>query len=162
MAASKVISGPTEMPEVDRAQLIDDVKQALYAAKICSYAQGMNLIREAAKQNKWTVDLGECARIWKGGCIIRAKFLDRIKAAYDRNAGLASLLVDPEFAEEINARQLSWRRVVTLCAAVGIPAPAFSASLYYLDTYRRARCSANMIQVAPYTPQWRLRLFCSR
>ena len=77
VAASKVLSGPTDMPEVDRSQLIDDVRQALYAAKICSYAQGLNLIRAAAKSNKWTVNLGECARIWRGGCIIRAKFLDR-------------------------------------------------------------------------------------
>ena len=76
--ASTVLTGPVDMPPVDRAQLVDDVRQALYAAKICSYTQGMNLIREAAKQKDWTVNLGECARIWKGGCIIRAKFLDRI------------------------------------------------------------------------------------
>ena len=75
-AASKILTGPTEMPKLDRAQLIDDVRQALYAAKICSYAQGMNLIREAAKQVGWSVNLGECARIWKGGCIIRAKVSD--------------------------------------------------------------------------------------
>jgi 6-phosphogluconate dehydrogenase len=131
---------------VDRAQLVDDVRQALYAAKICSYAQGMNLIREAAKQLGWAVNLGECARIWKGGCIIRAKFLDRIKRAYDRNPELASLLVDPEFADEMNARQPSWRRVVALCVATGISCPSLAASLSYLDQYRRARLPANLTQ----------------
>jgi 6-phosphogluconate dehydrogenase len=145
-AASKVLVGPTDLPRVDKAQLIDDVRQALYAAKICSYAQGMNLIREAGKQLGWRIDLGECARIWKGGCIIRAKFLDRIKRAYDRNGDLASLLVDPEFAEEINARQPSWRRVVALCAACGIAAPSLSSSLSYLDQYRRPRLPANLTQ----------------
>ena len=106
----------------------------------------MNLIRAAAKVNKWSVNLGECARIWRGGCIIRAKFLNRITEVYDRNPDLASLLVDADFAEEINARQVSWRRVVTLSAAVGIPIPAFSNSLSYLDGYRRARLPANMTQ----------------
>jgi len=145
-AAAKVLVGPTELPRVDKAQLIADVRAALYAAKICSYAQGMNLIREAARQLGWRVDLGECARIWKGGCIIRAKFLDRIKGAYDRNAELPSLLVDPEFADEINARQPAWRRVVALAAACGIAIPSFSASLCYLDLYRRARLPANLTQ----------------
>lgn len=184
VAASKVLSGPTDMPEVDRSQLIDDVRQALYAAKICSYAQGLNLIRAAAKSNEWTINLGECARIWRGGCIIRAKFLDRcvaccgpravwlarrrasavphprgphvlrcvvrsITEAFGRNPDLASLLVDPEFADEVNSRQLSWRRVVTLSAAVGIPIPAFSGSLNYMDAYRRARLPANLTQVRP-------------
>jgi 6-phosphogluconate dehydrogenase len=144
--AEKIITGPADMPAVDRAQLISDVRQALYAAKICAYAQGMNIIREAAKQNSWTVDLGECACIWKGGCIIRAVFLDRIKAAYDRNPTLANLLIDPEFATEINARQQAWRRIVALCAASGIACPAFSASLAYLDQYRRARLPANLVQ----------------
>jgi 6-phosphogluconate dehydrogenase len=148
VAASKVLAGPdiASMPRVDKAQLVADVRAALYAAKICSYAQGMNLIREAAKQLGWTVDLGECARIWKGGCIIRAKFLDRIKKAYDRNPLLPNLLVDGEFAEEINARQPAWRRVVSLCVASGIACPSFSASLGYFDQYRRARLPANLTQ----------------
>lgn len=148
VAASAVLQGPdvAAMPKVDKAQLVSDVRQALYAAKICSYAQGMNLIREAAKQLGWKVDLGECARIWKGGCIIRAKFLDRIKRAYDRNPALANLLVDAEFAEEINARQAAWRRVVSLCVASGIACPSFSASLGYFDQYRRARLPANLTQ----------------
>ena len=148
VAAAAVLSGPdgASAPKVDRAQLVSDVRLALYAAKICSYAQGMNLIREAAAQLGWTVDLGECARIWKGGCIIRAKFLDRIKKAYDRNAALPSLLVDPEFAAEINARSASLRRIVSLCAASGIACPSFSGSLGYLDQYRRARLPANLTQ----------------
>lgn len=146
VAASKLLTGPVDMPKVDRAQLVDDVRQALYAAKICSYAQGMNLIREAAHQLGWAVDLGECARIWKGGCIIRAKFLDRIKRAYDRSPDLANLLVDPEFADEVNARQAAWRRVVSLCVATGIACPSFSASLGYFDQYRRARLPANLTQ----------------
>ena len=145
-AAAKVLVGPTELPKVDKAQLIADVRAALYAAKICSYAQGMNLIREAGRALGWRIDLGECARIWKGGCIIRAKFLDRIKSAYDRNGELPSLLVDPAFADEINARQPAWRRVVALSAACGIAVPSFSASLSYLDQYRRARLPANLTQ----------------
>lgn len=95
---------------VDKAKLIDDVRQALYASKICSYAQGMNLIRAKSLEKGWGLKLGELARIWKGGCIIRAIFLDRIKKAYDRNAELANLLVDPEFAKEIMERQAAWRR----------------------------------------------------
>jgi 6-phosphogluconate dehydrogenase len=144
--ASRFLSSPTELPLVDKETLIEEVRQALYAAKICSYAQGMNLIREAAKQLGWKIDLGECARIWTGGCIIRAKFLDRIRNAYTKNAELPSLLQDPEFAAEINARQASWRRVVALCASSGIGVPAFSGSLAYLDQYRRGRLPANLTQ----------------
>jgi 6-phosphogluconate dehydrogenase len=146
LEAEKMLTGPTDLPSVDREQLVEDVRRALYAAKVCAYAQGMNIIREAARQNKWSVNLGECARIWKGGCIIRAKFLDRIKAAYDRNPDLANLLVDPEFAAEVNIRQQSWRRVVTLAAACGVACPAMSASLAYLDQYRRGRLPANLVQ----------------
>ncbi|GAB9464101.1 hypothetical protein Gpo141_00001542 [Globisporangium polare] len=144
--ASKVLNGPSEIPAVDKQQLIDDVRQALYASKICSYAQGLNLIREAGVQMGWNVDLGECARIWKGGCIIRAAFLDRIKAAYSKDADLISLLVDPDFAQELNARQYSWRRVISLAVASGIPTPSFSASLNYFDTFRREKLPANLTQ----------------
>ena len=146
VAASAVLQGPPSLPKIDAALLIDDMRQALYAAKICSYAQGMNLIREAGKQLGWSINLGECARIWKGGCIIRAKFLDRIKTAFDRNADIPSLLLDPDFAAEINARQPSWRRIVSLAAASGISTPSFSASLSYFDQYRRARLPANLTQ----------------
>eukprot|EP00616_Rhizochromulina_sp_CCMP1243_P003160 CAMPEP_0118964004 /NCGR_PEP_ID=MMETSP1173-20130426/1808_1 /TAXON_ID=1034831 /ORGANISM="Rhizochromulina marina cf, Strain CCMP1243" /LENGTH=492 /DNA_ID=CAMNT_0006912425 /DNA_START=23 /DNA_END=1501 /DNA_ORIENTATION=- len=146
VAASTVLSGPTEFPSVDKGQLLEDARNALYAAKICSYAQGMELIKAASNEFEWNVNLGECARIWKGGCIIRAAFLDRIKAAYVKNPGLANLLVDPDFATELNQRQLSWRRIVTLCFACGIPCPALSASLSYLDTYRRGSLPANLTQ----------------
>jgi 6-phosphogluconate dehydrogenase len=148
VAASAVLRGPEAgaTPLVDKAALVADVRAALYVAKICSYAQGMNLIREAARVEKWSVDLGECARIWKGGCIIRAVFLDRIKQAYEKNPALANLLIDPDFAAEVNERQGAWRRVVALCVASGIACPAFSASLGYFDQYRRARLPANLTQ----------------
>ncbi|XP_042477108.1 6-phosphogluconate dehydrogenase, decarboxylating 2 [Macadamia integrifolia] len=131
---------------VDKQQLIDDVRQALYAAKICSYAQGMNLIRAKSIEKGWGLKLGELARIWKGGCIIRAVFLDRIKKAYDRNPDLANLLVDPEFAKEIIERQSAWRKVVSLAINSGISTPGMSVSLAYFDTYRRARLPANLVQ----------------
>ncbi|CAN6574560.1 unnamed protein product [Malus baccata var. baccata] len=133
-------------PEVDKAKLIDDVRQALYASKICSYAQGMNLIRAKSIEKGWDLKLGELARIWKGGCIIRAVFLDRIKKAYDRNADLANLLVDPEFSKEIVERQSAWRRVVCLAINSGISTPGMSASLAYFDSYRRDTLPANLVQ----------------
>eukprot|EP01018_Ginkgo_biloba_P008010 Gb_19037 [translate_table: standard] len=132
--------------EVDKKKLIDDVRKALYASKICSYAQGMNLIRAKSAEKGWDLKLGELARIWKGGCIIRAIFLDRIKKAYDRNPDLASLLVDPEFAAEMVDRQSAWRRVVSLAINAGVSTPGMSASLAYYDTYRRARLPANLVQ----------------
>ncbi|OAY84320.1 6-phosphogluconate dehydrogenase, decarboxylating 1 [Ananas comosus] len=131
---------------VDKAKLIEDVRQALYASKICSYAQGMNLIRAKSKEKGWDLTLGELARIWKGGCIIRAIFLDRIKKAYDRNPELSNLLMDPEFAKEIMDRQSAWRRVVCLAINYGISTPGMSASLAYFDTYRRERVPANLVQ----------------
>jgi len=131
---------------VDKQKLVDDVRQALYASKICSYAQGMNLIRAKSEEQGWDLKLGELARIWKGGCIIRAVFLDRIKQAYDRNADLANLLVDPEFAKEMIERQSAWRRVVCLAINSGISTPGMSSSLAYFDTYRRARLPANLVQ----------------
>jgi 6-phosphogluconate dehydrogenase len=147
IAASKILKGPAPSGSgVEKKQLIDDVRQALYAAKICSYAQGMNIIKEASKVHKWNLDLGAIARIWKGGCIIRAVFLDRIKAAYDRNANLASLLVDTEFAKELADRQGALRRVVMMGIQNGVGMPSFSASVAYYDSYRRARLPANLTQ----------------
>lgn len=131
---------------VDKKRLIDDVRQALYASKICSYAQGMNLLRAKSNEKGWDLNLGELARIWKGGCIIRAVFLDRIKKAYQRNPNLASLIVDPEFAKEMVQRQGAWRRVVGLAISAGISTPGMCASLAYFDTYRRARLPANLVQ----------------
>ncbi|KAF4357814.1 hypothetical protein F8388_024425 [Cannabis sativa] len=132
--------------EVDKKKLIDDVRQALYASKICSYAQGMNLIRAKSAEKGWDLKLGELARFWKGGCIIRAIFLDRIKKAYDRNPELANLLVDPEFSKEIIERQHWWRRVVCLTIKSGITVLGMSSSLSYFDTYRRDRLPANLVQ----------------
>lgn len=131
---------------IDKKKLIDDVRQALYASKICSYAQGMNLIRAKSNEKGWGLQLGELARIWKGGCIIRAIFLDRIKKAYDRNPELSNLLVDPEFAKEILDRQGAWRRVVCLAINAGVSTPGMSTSLAYFDSYRRERLPANLIQ----------------
>ncbi|KAK1308607.1 hypothetical protein QJS10_CPA09g00145 [Acorus calamus] len=139
------VSGP-KLGSVDKKRLVDDVRQALYASKICSYAQGMNLLRAKSNEKGWNLDLGELARIWKGGCIIRAAFLGRIKNAYDRDGALASLLVDNEFAKEMGSRQAAWRRVVGAAVASGIGCPAMSASLAYFDTYRRARLPANLVQ----------------
>jgi len=106
----------------------------------------MKLIAAASKANGWGVDLGECARIWKAGCIIRAVFLDRIKSAYEANPDLASLLVDQGFAKELNDRQNSWRRIVSLGVAQGTSCAAMGASLAYYDQYRRARLPANLVQ----------------
>lgn len=131
---------------VDKKRLIDDVRQALYASKICSYAQGMNLLRAKSDEKGWGLNFGELARIWKGGCIIRAVFLDRIKKAYQRNPNLASLLVDPEFAREMVQREKAWRRVVGLAISAGVSIPGMCASLSYFDTYRRARLPANLVQ----------------
>lgn len=132
--------------KIDKKRLVDDVRQALYASKICSYAQGMNLLRAKSVEQGWDLNFGELARIWKGGCIIRAVFLDRIKKAYLRNPNLANLLVDPEFAREMVQRQAAWRRVVGLSVEAGITTPGMSSSLAYFDTYRRARLPANLVQ----------------
>jgi 6-phosphogluconate dehydrogenase len=147
VAASKIFQGDyTSDVPVDKAQLIEDVRKALYASKICSYAQGMNIIKAKSTEKGWGLNLGELARIWKGGCIIRASFLDRIKKAYDRNAELANLLIDPEFAQEIMDRQAAWRRVVCLAINNGVSTPGMSASLAYFDSYRRDRLPANLVQ----------------
>ncbi|KAL8103131.1 6-phosphogluconate dehydrogenase, decarboxylating 3, chloroplastic-like [Apium graveolens] len=146
-AASEVYSGIVGVKSsVDKKRLIDDVRQALYASKICSYAQGMNLLRAKSDEKGWNLNFGELARIWKGGCIIRAVFLDRIKIAYQRNPNLASLLVDPDFAREMVQREKAWRRVVGLAIAAGVSIPGMCASLSYFDTYRRARLPANLVQ----------------
>jgi 6-phosphogluconate dehydrogenase len=147
LAAAKLLGGPKPAPlHVDKEQLKKDVRHALYASKICSYAQGMNLLATASGAYDWNLKLGRIARIWKGGCIIRAQFLDRIKQAYDRNPELANLLVDPEFARELTARQDGWRRSLTLAIHTGIAMPTMSASLAYYDSYRRERLPANLTQ----------------
>ena len=116
------------------------MRKALYASKVTSYAQGMNLIRAKSNEQEWGLNLGEMARIWKGGCIIRAAFLDRIKQAYDKDANLPSLLVDGEFASELVDKEQAWRRVIVAAVNAGVSTPSMSSSLNYFDTYRRGRC----------------------
>jgi 6-phosphogluconate dehydrogenase len=130
----------------DRHKLIGDVRAALYAAKACSYAQGLNLLRLASESRQWGVRLGELARIWQDGCIIRAKFLGRIKAAFDADASLANLLLDPSFREELATRQEGWRSVVAQCARAGLPLLSTGGSLGYYDMIRRERLPANLTQ----------------
>ena len=147
VAASKELTGPTGKYDGDAKAFITKVRDALYCSKICSYAQGMALIGKASQQMYGgKVDLGECARIWKGGCIIRAAFLGRIKHAFDENPQLPNLLLAPEFKQTILDRQQAWREVLMTAAQLGIPVPAFSASLDYFDSYRRDRLPQNLTQ----------------
>jgi 6-phosphogluconate dehydrogenase len=144
--ASKLLPGPTPVAKGDKKQLVSDVRAALYAAKACSYAQGMNLLRVASETRKWNLNLGELARIWQAGCIIRAQFLGRIKAAYDREPTLANLLLDPSFREELGARQTGWRNTVAAAAQAGLPLSTLGGSLAYYDMVRRERLPANLTQ----------------
>jgi len=144
--ASKVLSGPTDTPSVSQEQVISDLKDALYASKVTCYAQGMNIIKAASDDEDWDVDLSECARIWKGGCIIRAQLLDKINRAFQKEPGLENLMCDDEFAVDLNNRHIAWRRIVTLCVASGVACPALCASLNYFDSYRRMRMPANLTQ----------------
>ena len=146
VAASKVITGVTEKFTGDKAEFIDAVRQALYASKICSYAQGFQLMRMAAKEYGWDLHYGEIALLWRGGCIIRATFLEKIKEAFDRTPDLANLLVDDFFKGEIERCQRSWRRVVAQAVLSGVPVPAFSSALAYFDGYRSGNLPANLLQ----------------
>jgi len=146
VAASKLIKGPEARISIDKKDLVAKLRNALYAAKICSYAQGMALLRLASEEYDYNLDFGACARIWRGGCIIRAQFLNRITEAYERNPELPNLLVDEEFKSEVEGKQQDLRDVVKLAVDAGIPAGAYSASLAYFDAYRSERVSANMIQ----------------
>jgi 6-phosphogluconate dehydrogenase len=151
LVAAKLLPGPdpAQAPRLgaeDRARLIDDVRAALYASKACSYAQGMNLLRVASEAHGWSLRLGELARIWQAGCIIRAKFLGRIKAAFDRDPALVNLLLDPSFRDELAPRQDGWRRVIAAAASAGVPLLTMSASLGYYDSSRRERLPANLTQ----------------
>lgn len=123
-----------------------DLEESLYASKVVSYAQGLGIIKAASDKYNWDVNLTECARLWKGGCIIRAKLLDDIQAALARDENLPNLMVDVEFAAALNARHMAWRRIVTLCIASGLPCPALSGSLSYFDAYRTASLPANLTQ----------------
>jgi 6-phosphogluconate dehydrogenase len=146
VAASKVLSGPTAAYTGDKQQLIQDTRRALYAAKICSYAQGMGLLKAASEEYDYGLALGEIAKIWRGGCIIRARFLNDITAAYRRNPQLTNLLLDPYFQEAITQRQDALRRVVQVAITLGIPCLALSSALAYYDAYRTERLPANLTQ----------------
>ena len=144
--ASKILPGPSAAFSGDRKALVEDVRQALFASKICSYAQGFQLMREAAANYKWNLHYGSIALMWRGGCIIRAQFLGDIKKAFDKDPALANLLLDPYFTAAIERSQAGWRRTVARAADVGIPMPAFASSLAYYDSYRTANLPANLLQ----------------
>lgn len=146
VAAEALLPGPALPAGIDRNVLIAGVRSALYAAKICCYAQGMALLRHAGEEYNYSLDLAELARIWKGGCIIRARLLDRISQAYRRDPNLANLMLDDEFREAIVSRQEAWREVIALAARSGIPTLGMSTALAYFDSYRTARLPANLIQ----------------
>ncbi len=141
--ASKILYGPKGKASQD---LVDDVRDALYASKVVAYAQGFEQLAAAAHEFDWDLNLGAISTIWRGGCIIRAQFLNRIKEAYDEHPDLASLLVAPYFVEAVEHGQEAWRRVVRTAIDVGVPVPAFSSALAYYDGYRRERGPANLIQ----------------
>jgi 6-phosphogluconate dehydrogenase len=146
IAASKQLQGPVAKFEGDAEAFVDKVRDALYCSKICSYAQGMALLNVASQELGFQLNLSEISRIWKGGCIIRAGFLDRIKSAFAEDPTLSNLLLAPEFKQSILDRQTAWREVIATAAKTGIPVPAFSASLDYFDTYRRDRLPQNLTQ----------------
>ena len=144
--ASKILKGPTGKFRGDRVKFIEQVRQALYASKICSYAQGYVQMQAAAREHDWPLKFGEIALLWRGGCIIRATFLERIKEAFDAKKPPENLLLAPYFKTAVRKSQTSWRNVVTTAVRLGIPTPAFSAALAYYDGYRSACLPANLLQ----------------
>jgi 6-phosphogluconate dehydrogenase len=146
VVASKVLSGPKASFTGDKKAFIEDIRQALFASKIVSYAQGYVLMREAAKEYGWNLNNGGIALMWRGGCIIRSVFLGKIKDAFDKNPDLNNLLLDPYFKEQVVAAQDGWRRVIGAAVANGIPVPAFTTALAYFDGYRSERLPANLLQ----------------
>jgi len=144
--ASRILKGPKSRLEGDRAAWIEDIRQALLASKIVSYAQGFMLMREAAKEYNWKLNYGSIALVWRAGCIIRSVFLGKIKEAFDRNPNLNNLLLDEYFRGVIERCQPSWRRVVAGAVQAGLPVPAFSTALAFYDGYRSERLPANLLQ----------------
>jgi 6-phosphogluconate dehydrogenase len=145
--ASKILPQREAKPYTgDRQKLIDAVRDALYASKIVSYAQGMELLGAASAAYNWHLKFGDIATIWRGGCIIRAQFLDRIKEAYERNPGLKNLLLDPFFRDVAAKSGEGWRFAVAEAIKAGVPVPAFTASVGYFDSYRSPRLSSNLLQ----------------
>ncbi|MGQ9576804.1 MAG: decarboxylating NADP(+)-dependent phosphogluconate dehydrogenase [Thermoguttaceae bacterium] len=146
LRASKVLAGPTARFHGNREDFVEQVRQALYASKICSYAQGFAQLRAAAAEHHWPLDYGSIALLWRGGCIIRAVFLERIKEAFDADPDLENLLLAPYFREAVQKAQPAWRNVVATAVHLGIPVPAFAAALAYYDGYRSERLPANLLQ----------------
>lgn len=144
--ASKILKGPTVKHEKDRKAVIEAIKNALYCSKICAYAQGFQLMDKAQVAYNWKLNFGEIAQIWRGGCIIRARFLQKITDAYGRNSRLQNLMLDPYFTEALNSGQEGWRKVIAMAVTNGIPAQGFSAALAYYDGYRSAVLPANLLQ----------------
>ena len=145
-AASQMLPGPSGTKVADRQAFIADVRDALYASKVVAYAQGFDQMLAAASEYGWKLNPGEIATIWRGGCIIRARFLNRIKEAYEENPDLPNLLLAPYFTDAVRKGQDGWRRVIAESVRMGIPVPAFSSALAYYDGYRRKRLPANLIQ----------------
>lgn len=146
VAASRVLRGPSELPGLDRDAVVADLEQALYAAKISSYAQGYMLMRAAAAEHGWELNYGGIAQMWRGGCIIRSRFLTDIRSAYGERPDLQNLLLDNFFRDEIEAAQAAWRRTVATAVGTGIPTPTMAAALAFYDGYRHARLPANLLQ----------------
>jgi len=145
--ASAVLEGPAVRPEIaEKAKFIEDVRRALYCSKMISYAQGYMLLREAAKEQGWNLNMGGVALMWRGGCIIRSQFLSKIKDAYDKNPNLLNLLLDDFFSGVLNKYQASWRQAVMAGVQIGVPMPAFSTALSFYDGYRTKRLPANLLQ----------------
>ncbi len=144
--ASRILSGPAPQYDGDPQQFVEDVRRALYASKICSYAQGFVQLQAAAAEHEWPLNYGDCALLWRGGCIIRAQFLDHIKEAFDTQPDLENLLLYPYFTEAVQQAQTGWRHVVSTATLQGLPVPAFSSALAYYDGYRRERLPANLLQ----------------
>jgi 6-phosphogluconate dehydrogenase len=146
VAMSKILSGPKAKVTADRKEFIENVRRALYCSKVISYAQGYMLLREAAKDQKWNLNFGGIALMWRGGCIIRSRFLGEIKKAYDKNPQLTNLLADDFFSKLLNDYQESWRKGIVHAIECGVPTPAFSTALSFYDGFRTARLPANLLQ----------------
>ncbi|MFJ8530526.1 NADP-dependent phosphogluconate dehydrogenase [Bacillus sp. NPDC094106] len=146
--ASKVLSGPKDKAAlgIEKAELIEAVRQALYMSKICSYAQGFTQLKAASEEYDWNLDFGSISMLWRGGCIIRAAFLQNIKEAYEKNTDLPNLLLDPYFKEIVESYQGGLRQIISAAVQQGIPVPAFSAAISYYDSYRTATLPANLLQ----------------
>jgi len=146
LAAAAVLAGPDERFDGDRAAMIDDLEQALYASKIVSYAQGYQLMRAVSDEEDWGLDFGAVALMWRGGCIIRSRFLGNIRDAFEKNPELSNLLMDEFFEAAVRTAQGAWRRVVSNATQLGIPMPAIGSALAYYDGYRSGRLPANLLQ----------------